>query len=143
MIKLQPGTELLFMRTYNLSPAELKALNKYINEALASGWIHEFKSFTGASILFVSKKNGELRFCVNYQDLNVIIIKNWYSLSLISELLDCLNSSTVFSKINLKAAYHHIWIREDDEWKTAFHTQYSHYKYLVVLFKLTNTSAIF
>ena len=142
-IELRPGTEPPFMRTYNLSPAELKALDKYINEALASGWIRESKSSAGAPILFVPKKNGELRLCVDYRGLNAITIKNRYPLPLISELLDRLNGSTVFSKIDLKAAYHRIRIREGDEWKTAFRTRYGHYEYLVVPFGLTNAPATF
>ena len=95
------------------------------------------------SILFVLKKSSELCLCVDYWDLNIITIKNWYSLSLISELLNCLDDSTVFSKINLKNAYHCIWIREEDEWKTAFRTWYDHYEYLVVSFSLTNASVTF
>jgi transposase InsO family protein len=142
-IELRPGTEPPFMRTYNLSPAELKALDEYLKEALASGWIRESKSPAGAPILFAPKKNGELRLCVDYRGLNAITIKNRYPLPLISELLDRLHGSTVFSKIDLKAAYHRIRIREGDEWKTAFRTRYGHYEYLVVPFGLTNAPATF
>ena len=70
-------------------------------------------------------------------------IKNHYSLSLINKLLDQLDDSVVFLKINLWNAYHHICIHEEDEWKTAFYTQYSYFEFLVVLFDLTNISAIF
>jgi hypothetical protein len=75
-IELKPNTEPPFMRTYNLSPAELKALDKYINEALANKWIRESKSPAGAPILFAPKKNSKLWLCVDYQGLNAIIIKN-------------------------------------------------------------------
>ena len=131
------------MRTYNMSPAELKVLDDYINEALAKGWIRESKSSAGAPIVFSPKKNGELRVCVDYRGLNAITFKNRYPLPLISELLDRLNGSVVFSKIDLKNAYYRIRIREGDEWKTAFRTRYGHFEYLVVPFGLTNAPATF
>ena len=119
-IDLKPGTEPLYMRIYNMSPAELKALDDYIKDALAKGWICESQSPAGAPILFVPKKSGKLRLCVDYHGLNAITIKNQYPLLLISELLDCLSSSVVFSKIDLRNAYHWIRICEGNEWKTAF-----------------------
>src|SRR5207247_5983738 len=115
-IDLKPGTKPPFMRMYNMSPAELKALDDYINEALAKGWIQESQSPTGAPILFVPRKSGELRLCVDYRGLNAVTIKNRYSLPLINDLLDRLRGSTVFSKIDLRNAYHRIHIREGDEW---------------------------
>ena len=131
------------MRTYNMSPAELRALHEYLKEALAKGWIHESQSPAGAPILFVPKKSGELRLCVDYHGLNAITIKNRYPLPLISELLDRLNGSVIFSKIDLRNAYHQIRIREGDEWKTAFRTRYGHFEYLIVPFGLTNAPATF
>jgi len=131
------------MRIYNMSPAELKALDDYIKEALAKGWIHESQSPAGTPILFVPKKSGKLRLCVDYHGLNAITIKNRYPLPLISELLDRLSGSVVFSKIDLRNAYHWIRICEGDEWKTAFRTQYSHFEYLVLPFGLTNAPATF
>lgn len=142
-IDLKPGTEPPYMRTYNMSPAELRALHEYLKEALAKGWIRESQSPTGAPILFVPKKSGELRLCVDYRGLNAITIKNRYPLPLISELLDRLNGSVIFSKIDLRNAYHRIRIREGDEWKTAFRTRYGHFEYLVVPFGLTNAPATF
>src|SRR5436189_1264898 len=108
------------MRIYNMSPAELKTLDDYIKDALVKGWIHESQSPTGAPILFVLKKSGELCLCVDYCGLNTITIKNQYPLLLISELLDRLSGSVVFSKINLRNTYNRIRICEGDEWKTAF-----------------------
>src|SRR5438045_7196506 len=93
------------MRTYNMSPAELRALHEYLKEALVKGWIRESQSPAGAPILFVPKKSGELRLCVDYRGLNAITIKNRYPLPLISELLDRLNGSVIFSKIDLRNAY--------------------------------------
>ena len=131
------------MRIYNMSPAELKALDDYIKEALAKGWICKSQSPAGAPILFVPKKSGKLRLCINYHGLNAITIKNRYPLPLISELLDRLNGSVVFSKIDLRNAYHQIRIREGDEWKTAFRTRYGHFEYQVLPFGLTNAPATF
>ena len=142
-IELKPGTEPPFMRMYNMSPAELKALEDYLNQALVKGWIRESTSPAGAPILFVPRKSGELRLCVDYRGLNAITVKNRYPLPLINELLDRLNGSVVFSKIDLRNAYHRIRIREGDEWKTAFRTRYGHYEYLVMPFGLTNAPATF
>ena len=126
-----------------MSPAELKALDEYINKALKNGWIRESQSPAGAPILFVPKKNGELRLCVDYRGLNAITIKNRYPLPLISELLDRLSGFMVFSKLDLRDAYYRIRIREGDEWKTAFRTRYGHFEYLVMPFGLTNAPATF
>jgi hypothetical protein len=142
-IELKPGTEPPYMRMYNMSPAELKVLDTYLSEALDKGWIRESKSPAAAPILFAPKKDGELRLCVDYRGLNAITIKNRYPLPLISELLDRINGSVIFSKIDLKNAYHRIRIREGDEWKTAFRTRYGHYEFLVVPFGLTNAPATF
>ena len=103
-----------------MSPAELKALDDYIKDALTKGWICESQSPAGALILFVPKKSGKLHLCINYHGLNAVTIKNRYPLPLISELLDRLNSSVIFSKVDLRNTYHQIRIREGDEWKTAF-----------------------
>ena len=121
-IELKPGFEPPYMRTYNMSPAELKALDEYLTKALAKDWIQESKSPVSAPVLFIPRKSGELRFCINYQDLNITIVKNHYLLLLINELLDWLDGSIVFLKIDLWNAYYWIRIREGDEWKTAFCT---------------------
>ena len=96
-----------------------------------------------ALILFVSKKNNNLRLYVNYYKLNKIIIKNQYSLSLINEILNYLNNIKYFIKLNLKNVYYCIRIRKSNEWKITFRTRYEHFKYLIILFNLTNTSIIF
>jgi hypothetical protein len=95
-----------YMQTYNMSPAELKVLEAYIEKALTRGWIRESQSLARAPVLFSPKKNGDLRLCVDYRGLNAITVKNWYPLPLINELLDRLSGSVIFSKINLKDAYH-------------------------------------
>ena len=142
-IELKPNTEPPYMRTYNMSPAELKTLDEYINDALAKGRIQESTSSAGAPVLFIPRKSGELRLCVDYRGLNAITVKNRYPLPLVDEMVDRLNGSSVFSKIDLRNAYHRIRIKEGDEWKTAFRTHYGHYEYLVMPFGLTNAPATF
>jgi hypothetical protein len=105
---------------YQLSPTEQKALSEFITEGLEKGIIRESVSPAGAPILFVPKKDGTLHLCIDYRELNAITIKNRHPLPLISEILDRLNGSTIFSKIDLKNAYYRIRIKEEDEWKTAF-----------------------
>ena len=95
------------------------------------------------SILFVSKLNESLKLCVNYRALNNIMIKNSYSLSLIAELQNRLQSAQWFTKFNIFEAFNRIWIKEKDEWKTVFCTQLKHYKYLIMSFNLINASVMF
>src|SRR5438045_6573265 len=103
-IDLKPGTELPYIHIYNMSPTELKALDDYIKEALAKGWIHKSQSPAGAPILFIPKKSSKLHLCIDYHGLNAITIKNQYPLPLISDLLANLSGSVAFSKINLRNA---------------------------------------
>ena len=128
---------------YNLSNTELKVLREYLDDALAKGWIRHSVSPAGAPILFVPKKDGGLRLCVDYQGLNQVTIKNRHPLPLISETLDRLSGAKVFSKLDLKDAYHCIRICKGDEWKTAFRTQYGHFEYMVMPFGLANAPATF
>ena len=131
------------MHTYNMSSAELKTLKNYINNSLVKKWIHEFQNSADVFIFFIFKKSSKLHFCMNYYKLNVIIIKNYYSLSLINKLFDWINSSNMLLKIDLLNIYHKIHIQENNEWKIIFHMQYKHFKYQVVSFDLINVSAIF
>ena len=142
-IQLQPGKEPPYLKTYSMSPGELRALEAYLNEALEKGWIRPSKSSAGAPVLFVPQKDGSMRVCIDYRGLNSITLKNRYPLPLISELLDRLSGSLIFSKIDLKNAYYRIRIKEGDEWKTAFRTKFGHFEYLVMPFGLTNAPATF
>ena len=128
---------------YNLSEKELKTLWEYLAKALDRGWIRESSSPAGAPILFVPKKGGELRLCVDYRGLNRLTIKNRYPLPLIGELMDRLSKAKCYTKLDLWNAYHRIRIREGDEWKTAFRTRYGHFEYQVLPFGLANTLATF
>ena len=100
---------------YNLSNIELAELRRYLDNALAKGWIQHSTSPAGAPILFVPKKDKGLRLCVDYRGLNKVTVKNCHPLPLISETLDRLTGAKVFTKLDLKDAYHRIWIRKSDE----------------------------
>ena len=128
---------------YGLSEPELDALRGYIDENLAKGFIRHSKSPAGSPILFVKKKDGSLRLCVDYRGLNKVTIRNRYPLPLIPELLDRLRTGQVFSKIDLRGAYNLVRIRPGDEWKTAFRTRYGLFEYRVMPFGLTNAPAVF
>jgi len=142
-IQLEPGTTPPFGPLYTLSETELKALDEYIKENLTKGYIQASTSPAGAPILFVKKRDGSLRLCVDYRGLNKITIKNRHPLPLIGESLDRLRSATVFSKLDLRAGYNLVRIAEGDEWKTAFRTRYGHFEYRVMPFGLTNAPATF
>ena len=142
-IDLEPDTKPPFGPIYALSQLELSALRSYLDESLASGFIRPSKSPAGAPILFVKKKDGSLRLCVDYRGLNKITIKNRYPLPLISELLDRLKDAKLFTKLDLRGAYNLIRIKAGDEWKTAFRTRYGHFEYMVMPFGLTNAPATF
>ena len=126
---------------YGLSPSELEVLKEYIDENLSKGHIRHSKSPAGAPVLFVKKKDGSLRLCVDYRGLNAMTVKNRYPLPLPNEILDRLQGAKHFTKIDLCSGYSHVRIDEGDEWKTAFRTRYGHFKYLVMPFGLTNAPA--
>ncbi|EAL17174.1 hypothetical protein CNBN1990 [Cryptococcus deneoformans B-3501A] len=142
-IPLEEGKNPPFGPIYNLSETELEALREYLDENLKKGFIRPSESPAGAPILFVKKKDGSLRMCVDYRGINKITIKNRYPLPLIAELLDRLKSAKVFTKIDLRGAYNLLRIKAGEEWKTAFRTRYGHFEYLVMPFGLTNAPASF
>nr|GEW07913.1 putative reverse transcriptase domain-containing protein [Tanacetum cinerariifolium] len=97
----------------------------------------------GAPVLFVKKKDGSFRMCINYHELNKLAVKNRYLLPRIDDLFDQLQGSSVYSKIDLKSGYHQLRVREEDIPKTAFRTRYGHYEFQIMPFSLTNASALF
>jgi hypothetical protein len=128
---------------YSLSPVELEALRKFLDENIASGLLCSSSSSHGAPVLFIKKKDGSLHLCVDFRGLNQITKKDCYLLPLIADLLDSPSRAKVYTKIDLRSAYHLIRITEGDEWKTAFQTHYRSYEWLVMPEGLTNTPAAF
>lgn len=142
-IPIIEGEKVPYGPIYPLSAKELRVLREYIETSLHKGWIQRSESPAGAPILFVPKKDGSLRLCVDYRGLNKFTQKNRYPLPLIPEIIDRLANAKIYTKLDLRDAYHRIRIEEGDRWKTAFRTRYGHYEYLVMPFGLTNAPASF
>jgi hypothetical protein len=129
LIELLPVTPSISKRPYRMPINELVELNKQIVELQAKGFIQPSSSPWGAPVLFVEKKDGTQRMCVDYQALNEVTIKNKYPLPRIEDLFDQMKGAGVFSKIDLRLGYHQLKIRESDIPKTAFRTRYGLYEY--------------
>jgi hypothetical protein len=143
VIELQPGTTPISRRPYKMTPKELAELKVQLNELLDKGYIRPSSSPWGCPALFVKKKDQTLRLCVDYRPLNVVTVKNKYTLPRIDILFDQLAGARVFSKVDLRSGYHQIKIRPEDVPKTSFSTRYGLYEYLVMSFGLTNAPAHF
>ncbi|GAU50680.1 hypothetical protein TSUD_371390 [Trifolium subterraneum] len=142
-IDLVPGSQPISIAPYRMSPLELRELKSQLEELLQKHFIRPSVSPWGAPVLLVKKKDGTMRLCIDYRQLNKVTIKNKYLLPSIDDLLDQLRGATIFSKIDLRSGYHQIRIRTSDVSKTAFRTRYGHYEFLVMPFGLTNAPAIF
>lgn len=142
-IELVPGSTPASRPMIRMAPAQQDELKKQLQELTDMGFIQPSKSPYGAPVLFVKKKDGTMRMCVDYRALNSITIKNRYPLPRIDELFDRLQGAKVFSKIDLRSGYHQIRIHADDVPKTAFRTRYGHFEFLVLPFGLTNAPATF
>ncbi|KAL2230914.1 UNVERIFIED_CONTAM: Transposon Ty3-G Gag-Pol polyprotein [Sesamum indicum] len=138
-----PGVVPISIAPYRMAPSELKELKKQLEELLDKRFIRPSISPWGAPVLFVKKKDGSMRLCVDYRQLNRITIKNKYPLPRIDDLLDQLKGATVFSKIDLRSGYWQLRIEEESIPKTAFRTRYGHYEFVVMPFGLTNAPAAF
>ncbi|QRW20379.1 Retrotransposable element Tf2 protein [Rhizoctonia solani] len=142
-IELLPDAKPQHGPIYSLGPREDAELKETIEKQLKAGLIQPSKSPMASPILFVKKKNGKLRMCVDYRRLNSMTKKNVYPLPLPQNLIEKLQGAKIFSKFDLKAGYNLVQIKEGDEWKTAFKTKYGLFEYLVMPFGLTNAPAVF
>ena len=142
-IPLLPDMPPPFKGIFRLSQMELRELKKQLDQLLAEGKISPSTSPYGAPVLFVKKKDGTLRMCIDYRALNSQTVKNRYALPRIDELLDRLHDAKIFTKLDLTSGYYQIAITPSDRYKTAFRTRYGHYEFNVMPFGLTNAPATF
>ncbi|GJY25843.1 putative reverse transcriptase domain-containing protein [Tanacetum coccineum] len=128
---------------YRLATSEMKELSDKPQELSDKGFIRPSSSPWGAPVLFVKKKDGSFRMCIDYRELNKLTVKNRYPLPRIDDLFDQLQGSSVYSKIDMRSGYHQLRVREEEIPKTAFKTRYGHYEFQVMPFGLTNAQAVF
>ena len=137
-IEVVQGTTPISRAPYCMVPTKLKELKTQLQELLDKGFVRPSVSPWGAPILFVKKKNGTLRMCIDYRQINKVTVKNKYPLLRIEDLFDQLKGAGVFSKIDLRSGYYQLRVKEVDVLKTTFRTRYGHYEFLVMPFGLTN-----
>nr|GFC21126.1 putative reverse transcriptase domain-containing protein [Tanacetum cinerariifolium] len=140
---LVPGAAPVARAPYRLAPSGMKDLSEQLKKLSDKGFIRSSSSPWGAPVLFVKKKDGSFRMCIDYRELNKLTVKNRYPLPRIDDLFDQLQGSSVYSKIDLRSGYHHLRVREEDVLKTAFKTRYGHNELQVMPFGLTNAPAVF
>ncbi|KAJ9544548.1 hypothetical protein OSB04_024255 [Centaurea solstitialis] len=141
-IDLVPGAVPIAKTPYRLAPPEMQELSSQLEELLEKGFIRPSSSPWGTPILFI-KKDGSMRMCIDYCELNKLTVKNRYPLPRIDDLFDQLQGADWFSKIDLRSGYHQLKVREEDVHKTAFRTRYKHFEFVVMPFGLKNAHAAF
>jgi hypothetical protein len=142
-INLMPGATPVSKAPYRMSMLELKELQLKLEELMKKGYIHLSISPWGASVLFMKKKDGTLRLCIDFRKLNKVTVNNKYPLPRIDDLFDHLKDAKIFSRIDLMSRYHRVRIKYEDISKTTFRTSYGPYVFTVVLFGLSNTPVVF
>ncbi|KAI3790873.1 hypothetical protein L2E82_04266 [Cichorium intybus] len=142
-IDLVPGAAPVARAPYRLAPSEMQEIMSQLQELLDKAFIRPSSSPWGAPVLFEKKKDGSMRMCIDYRELNKITIKNKYPLPRIDDLFDQLQGASCFSKIDLRSGYHQLKVKDEDVAKTAFRTRYGHYEFMVMPFGLTNAPAAF
>jgi hypothetical protein len=137
VIELKPGTTPIYKTPFRMTTLELAELKEHIKDLLEKGFICPSSFPWGAPMIFVPKKDGTQRLCMDYHTLNEVTIKNKYPLPRIDHLFNQLHGACVFSKIDLQSGYHQLKVRECDIPKTTFISKYSLYKFTVMSFGLT------
>ena len=142
-IDLKPNATLYYGPVYPTTPTERQIIKEYVDDMERKGFIRRSRSPAGYPILVHDKKDGGSRICVDYRKLNDQTIKNAYPIPLVLSVFESMKGAQYFTKLDLKSAYNLIRIKEGDEYKTAFRTEFGHYEYLVMPFGLTNAPAVF
>ncbi|GJX02537.1 putative reverse transcriptase domain-containing protein [Tanacetum coccineum] len=142
-IDLVPGAAPVGRAPYRLAPSKMKELSVQLQVLLEKGFIRPSSSPWGAPVLFLKKKDGSFRMCIDYRELNNLTIKNCYHLPRIDDLFVQLQGSSVYSKIDIRSGYHQLRIKEEDIPITAFRTRYGHFEFQAMPFGLTNAPAVF
>ncbi|KAK8939537.1 hypothetical protein KSP40_PGU020868 [Platanthera guangdongensis] len=142
-IELVPEARPVSRPPFRMTPKELAELKVQLQELLEQGYIRPSSSPWCAPVLFVKKKDGSMRLCIDYRELNKLTVKNKYPIPRIDDLFDQLVGSVVYSKLDLKSGYYQLRIRDEDIPKIAFGTRYGHFEFSVMPFGLTNTPSVF
>jgi hypothetical protein len=142
-INLMPGATPVSKTSYRMSTQELKEFQMQLEELMKKGYICPSVSPWGAPVLFVKKKDGTLRLCIDFRQLNKVTVKNKYHFPRIDDLFDQLKDAKIFSKIALRSGYHQVRIKEEDINKTVSGTRYGHYEFTMAPFGLSNAPVVF
>ena len=142
-IELLPTTEPPSGKLYVMSQDELQLLREYIQEMVATGKIRHGKGHAGSPVFFVKEKTGKMHLIVDYRGLKAITIKDKYPIPLMTTVMEQVQESTWFTKLDLKNGFNLIRVNAGDEWRTAFKTRYGLYEYTVMAFGLTNAPSVF
>lgn len=142
-IELMPGKTPPYSRPRPMSPKELLAVRKYVDDHLEKGFIRASTSSAAAPILLAKKPGGGIRICVDYRGLNNVTVKNRYPIPLIRETLDALCQAKFYTKLDIVAAFNRLRVAPGDEWKTAFITRFGLFECLVANFGMTGAPSSF